>query len=397
MRVVDLAPSALVAGGDALARDAGGRVVFVEGALAGERVRAEVVDERRDFARARTVEVVEASPDRVAPPCPARLAGCGGCGWMHVAPEAQPRLKAGIVADALRRIGGVADVPITAVPVGPGARRTTVKVAVRRGRAAYHRHRSGDVVVVDGCQAVAPRLEEILVAGGFGSAREAVVRVGLASGDAAALLAPSAGGADLDAGVFVVGARDRRRAAVVEEVCGQPFRVSIRSFFQPGPVVAAALVDAVDAAVGDAAGAGDLVVDAYAGVGLLGAVLAARRGVRVVAVESSAAAVADARANLAATGGQVVAAQVGDWALDPADGVPAAVVADPARPGLGRPGAAAVAATGTPLVVLVSCDPASLGRDAALLAGAGFRLERVAVVDAFRSTPHVESVARFVR
>ena len=73
-----LAPTAMAAGGSALARDDGGRVVFVDGALPGERVRALVTDERRDFARATTVEVLEPSPHRVAPPCPALAAGCGG-------------------------------------------------------------------------------------------------------------------------------------------------------------------------------------------------------------------------------------------------------------------------------------------------------------------------------
>src|SRR5688500_13537654 len=68
----------MAAGGDAIARDDGGRVVFVEGALPGERVRARIVQAKKDFAKAGVVDVVEASPDRVAPPCAALAAGCGG-------------------------------------------------------------------------------------------------------------------------------------------------------------------------------------------------------------------------------------------------------------------------------------------------------------------------------
>ncbi|MHB1931017.1 MAG: class I SAM-dependent RNA methyltransferase, partial [Acidimicrobiales bacterium] len=75
----------------------------------------------------------------------------------------------------------------------------------------------------------------------------------------------------------------------------------------------------------------------------------------------------------------------------------AAVVADPARPGLGRPGVAAVSATGAGVLVLVSCDPASLGRDAGLLAAGGWRLTSLTLVDAFPHTPHVECVSRFER
>jgi 23S rRNA (uracil1939-C5)-methyltransferase len=70
----------MAAGGDALAHLADGRVVFVEGALPGESVRVAVVTAKRDFARATTTEVIEPSPHRVAPPCPAVARGCGGAG-----------------------------------------------------------------------------------------------------------------------------------------------------------------------------------------------------------------------------------------------------------------------------------------------------------------------------
>jgi len=128
-------------------------------------------------------------------------------------------------------------------------------------------------------------------------------------------------------------------------------------------------------------------------VGLLGGSVAARRGARLVAVERSAVAAGDARHNLADLDAEVVAAEVGAWDARPA----AAVVADPARPGLGRPGVAAAGGTGAGVLVLVSCDPASLGRDAGLLTSAGWRLESLAVLDVFPHTPHVECVSRFTR
>src|SRR5207302_1273263 len=123
-----------------------------------------------------------------------------------------------------------------------------------------------------------------------------------------------------------------------------------------------ALVAAVADAVDDALPDGGTVVDAYAGVGLLGGALAAARsGVSVVAIESHPAAARDAKANLRPlTGGRVHVLQldVGDWEAPGA--VPDVVVADPARPGLGRPGVHALAAAGAPVLVLASCDPASL-------------------------------------
>ena len=147
------------------------------------------------------------------------------------------------------------------------------------------------------------------------------------------------------------------------------------------------------AVAGDALPEGGVLVDAYAGVGLFASILGAARGARVVAVESDPSAVADAGVNLADVDADVVASEVARWNPVPAD----VVVAGPARSGLGRPGVTALVATAAPRLVLVSCDPASLGRDTALLTGAGYRLTGVTLVDAFPDTFHVETVSRFDR
>jgi 23S rRNA (uracil1939-C5)-methyltransferase len=110
-------------------------------------------------------------------------------------------------------------------------------------------------------------------------------------------------------------------------------------------------------------------------------------------VESGASAVADARVNLADSHVRIVKADVGRWRAARAD----AVVADPPRTGLAAAGVAAVAATHADRVALVSCDPAALGRDAKLLAGAGYRLVTATLVDLFPHTSHVEVVSRFER
>ena len=391
--VVELEPAAMAAGGSALARQADGRVVFVDGALPGEKVRARLTEVRRDFARAVTLEVLDPSPDRVAPPCRALAAGCGGCTWQHVAPGAQVRLKAEIVGDALRRIARLPDPPVPEVAPLPGTPlRTTARLAVSPDGRAGHRPRSGTgAVETDACLAAHPLLEELIVAGRYPGAREVLLRVSVATGER--LVRVDRGRARVPEGVVVVAKGGARKAFVHETVAGRRFRISAGSFFQPGPVVAEALAAAVSASLGDAVGEGGLLVDAYAGVGLFGSVVGARSRARVVAVESDGAAVADARVNMADLDAQVVAGEVGRWRADPAD----AVVADPSRPGLGRPGVTALAATGAPRLVLVSCDPASMARDAALLAEAGYRLGSVALVDAFPHTFHVETVSRFDR
>jgi len=383
----------MAAGGAALARDADGRVVFVEGALPGERVRARITDARKDFARAVAVEITDPSPDRVAPPCPALAAGCGGCTWQHVSADAQARLKADIVVDALRRIAKLTEPPAPGIVAMAGAPlRTTARLAVSPGGRAGHRPRTGSgTVATEACLVAHPLLDELIVAGRYPGAGEVLLRVAVATGERMVLVDREAAAVQVpdDVGVFQEG--DTRPAFVHEDVTGRRFRISAGSFFQPGPVVAAALANAVAAAAGDKLARGGVLVDAYAGVGLFASLLGAADAARVVAVESDPSAVADARVNLADLDAKVVASEVGRWRPHPAD----LVVADPARSGLGRPGVGAIVATGAPRLVLVSCDPASLARDTVLLRAAGYTLTSVALVDAFPHTFHTETVSRF--
>ncbi len=377
-------------------------MVFVRGALPGERVLARVTDERRDFARAEVVSVESPSPDRIAPPCPAVAAGCGGCTWQHVAPAAQARLKADIVVDALRRIGRVADPPApVSVPLPGPVLRTTARLGVSPEGRAGHRPRgcADGAVEVESCLVAHPLLEEIIVDGRFPGATDVLLRVGVAGGQRLAAVAPgsAASRADVPPGVTVVPEGSRAPAFVYEEVAGRRLRVSAGSFFQPGPAAAEALVAAVAAAAGSALSAGGHMIDAYAGVGLFGATLGAAAGARVTAVESDRGAADDARANLSGLDARVVAMEMARWRRRGGDPPVDLVVADPSRSGLGRPGVAAVVAAGAPRLVLVSCDPASLARDAALLASSGYQLSSLALVDAFPHTFHVETVSRFDR
>lgn len=411
---LELMATAMAAGGDALARDGDGRVVFVSGALPGERVLVRITDSRRDYARGDVVDVVEPSPDRVAPPCPALAAGCGGCTWQHVAPSAQSRLKTAILLDALRRIAHLDQPPepVVVALAGP-ALRTTARLAVspNSGRAGHRPRRTDgagkavEAVETDGCMVAHPLLEELIVHGRYPGAAEVVLRVGVASGERLVRLGRGTDGAtavatdwatvEVPEGVVVVEEGSREKAFVHEEVAGRTLRVSADSFFQPGPVAAAGLVEAVSAAAGDALDApGSHLVDAYAGTGLFGSVLGAATGARVTAIENGQSAAADARANLADLDAKVVVSEVGRFDAKRA-GPTDVVVADPARSGLGRPGVKALVAAEAPRMVVVSCDPASLARDTVLLAAAGYRLTSLALVDAFPHTFHVEAVARF--
>lgn len=394
----------MAAGGDAIARAEDGRVVFVQGALPGEQVLARLIETKRDYGRAVVVEVLVPSDQRVSSPCPALAAGCGGCTWQHVGPDAQVRLKATIVVDALRRIAHLPDPPEPGVAAltGPVAR-TSARLAVSPAGRAGHRPRGTatgemflDAVETDSCLVAHPLLEQLMVHGRYPGAGEVLMRVGVASGERLVRVGAGTTRVEVPDDVAVVREGEKTTAFVHEEVAGRRFRVSADSFFQPGPVAAAGLATAVSAAVGDALSAGGHLVDAYAGTGLFGSILGSASGARVTAVENGRSAAADARVNLGDLDAKVVTVEVGRWDArrsGPAD----VVVADPARSGLGRPGVNALVGAEAPRMVLVSCDPASLARDTMLLAAAGYQLSSVTLVDAFPHTFHVETVACFDR
>ncbi|MCU1366376.1 MAG: putative methyltransferase [Ilumatobacteraceae bacterium] len=381
MDTVELHTSHLVVGGAALARQADGRVVFVSGALPGETVSVELRSTKKDFAMADVRSVVHASPDRIEPACEAWHRGCGGCDWQHIDPAAQLRYKAAIVHEALTRTARLVDpVVVAAGSVPPWAYRTTVRLATSGASIGFRSRRTHDVVPIETCPvSVAGVNAEITRqaigrrSGGVpGSGDEVVIRTSIATGE-------------------VNSSIGHRPQVLHEDVAGHRLRVSLGSFFQSSPQAAELLVAAVAAACSDVDLASAHVVDAYGGIGLFGATVAANAR-EVTVIEGSAAACDDARVNLAGRTARIVEARVEDWKAVAAD----LVIADPARHGLDRHAAAVLVATGAPVIVLVSCDTGSLARDARILVGHGYRHDGTQVIDAFPNTAHIETVSRFV-
>lgn len=466
MTLVRLRADRWAAGGEAIARGGDGRVVFVGGALPGELVDVEITDERRDWARGRVRVVVEPSPSRVEPPCAARRAGCGGCGWMHVEPTAQMDAKVAVVTDALARLGRRGDMPVgVAGAVAATGYRTTMRVCGdTRGRAGLRGEHSHDLVAVDDCLVAHPPLRELLGRLHIRPGVEVIVRYSVAEQRFGLMWE----GADDAVSGFPADAVLGPRGVLHETVAGRSLQVSMASFFQSGPEAAGLLVAGVRRLLPEL-DAADTLVDAYSGVGLFAA-CAAPDVPRVFAIETGRTAVADAVANLCADpapdapgddesrvgggarrgadrrsdhpessepGGSrrrgaghephvhesrgrggarrqaddgagaaqdpatmrdvtVVRGEVGGWRAPPGTAIDV-VIADPARSGLGKPGTAALARLGAPVIGLVSCDPASLGRDVKLLAEHGYELTACDVVDVFPQTTHVETLARFER
>ncbi len=437
VEMLDLDVTGVAHGGWCVARDGGGRVVFVRHALPGERVRARVTEATASFARAEAVEVLRASPDRVAPRCPhAHPGGCGGCDWQHADLAAQRRLKAEVVREQLRRLAGL-DREVSVEPVagdddGLGWR-TRVRFSVGPGgTAGLLAHRSHDVVEVGDCPIAHPLVQARQVTGrNWAPARSVEVVVSPAARERALIVAPAPPGAGApgaarsslggEADTVLVAGRGGRlttlsgRGSLRQNAAGRSWRVSAAAFWQVHPGAA----DALSAAVLDMLRPrpGEVALDLFCGAGLFAGALAAAVGPdgMVVAVDTDRVAVRDARHNLRGTpwarvhhADAAAALARGGWPP------PALAVLDPPRTGVprqvierllalgGAPGAdGRPAADGAPgsgggslrAVAYVSCDPATLARDIAVFAGLGWRLDGLRAFDIFPMTHHVECVA----
>jgi len=379
---IELTPTELAAGGDAIARDDSGKAVFIRGALPGERVRVEITADRRRHSSARVVDILERSPLRVEPACPEVDRGCGACQWQHMASETQREIKNKLIVDAIRRTGGFEPPALSpTIELEPWAFRTTVRAGVVDGVAGFHRIRSDRVLPVDTCLVAHPLLSDLLIGRRYLGAEEVLLRCGARTGERLVSTTPSSTEARVP--------DDVRHDYLHELAAGRTWRISAASFFQTRPDGVDALASVVEAA---AAGFDSpaRAIDLYSGVGLFAGVLA-ESGWSVTAVEGSRIAVADARANLNGLDVRCIRCDVSRWSPSPAQ----LVVADPSLIGLGRKVVGAVVKTGAARVVLISCDAMSLGRDAALLRSAGYEMTSITQVDLFPHTFHVEVVAIF--
>ena len=417
---IEIKLDAIAHGGEAIGRH-GGKAIFVPYAIPGERVRIEIVEERDRWARARLLEVLEPSPDRIDPPCPyfgPAARACGGCQWQHIVYPRQAELKQQIVADQLQRLGRlerppVADIVALADPAATdevpafqeyGYRNHVQFALTSEGRLGFRRASSHDVLAVERCLLLEPRLDDLHAA--LDVAWPELTGISLRAGtdaDDTLILFEAAGdeAPELEINLPTACALLTQRGLtpligepwVFIEVLGRSYRVSAESFFQVNTVGAAALVDIVTAYANPRPG--DILLDAYCGAGLFALALAELAG-EVIGVESSPSACEDFEYNA----GDQSNISLHEGAVE--DVLPALrsegqradiVVLDPPRAGAGPEVISELAAMGPRRMVYVSCDPATLARDAVHLAAAGYRLVEAQPVDLFPQTFHVETVA----
>jgi 23S rRNA (uracil1939-C5)-methyltransferase len=440
---LELAVESLAHGGRGVARTPGGYVVFVQGAIPGDRVRARVFKRKRSYGEARVVELLEGAPDRIEP-----RAAHPGAPWQVLPYERQLEEKQRQVADALVRIGGFEAPPVE--PILPA-----VEQWHYRNKLEYSFGRGEDGGLVLGFhppgnwREVVPVADDVLASEAIDDLRERVrgwcegeglsaydrethagflrnlvVREGRRTGELQVRLVTSPGGfraahfteaADAQSVVWTrsAGVAEVTRGGESELLAGDGaieerleiggrslrFRISPDAFFQTNTEMAERLY-AVAAELAGLSGT-ERVFDLFCGIGTIGLSLADQAG-EVWGVELVEDAVADAIGNAELNGIENASFFAGDirTAMRPLverAGQPDVLVVDPPRAGLSQKVVRRMIETEARRIVYVSCNPTTLAPNARQLADAGWRLERVRPVDMFPQTPHIECVASLVR
>jgi len=427
----EIVPQKLVYGGEALGHYRG-RAVLVPRALPGERLEVEARRTAKGVVHARPRRVLEASPERVEPPCPC-FGRCGGCQYQHLKPELQTVAKGEILRETLHRIGHVrwdSEIPLHAAHPWNYRNQVQLKVAHQPdGRVVlgFFEAESHRLFPLDVCLILSPRLNAVL-----GELRSAAWPACLAGCQEIELLADHRdervavtlrGSLNPDAAKATAGEMLARLSGVVSmaietgrglRVYGETaldysvgefrYRISPGSFFQASRFLLPELVAAVTSEEAAAALAPDsdrprLALDLFAGVGLFTLPLA-RRFTQVVAVEAAATSTADLAANAEAHAlGNIraVTATAFDFLRRFAQVAPDLVVLDPPRAGVGVRTLKLLAACRARRIHYVSCSPPTLARDLGYLLAHGFQLNGLELFDFFPQTFHIESLAKLTR
>jgi len=368
--ILTLDLTAMAQTGEAIGR-AAGVIFFVPFGLPGDRVEVAVTERKRTFARGRLLRLLDASPQRIDPCCP-YFTICGGCEWQHIPYPQQLLLKASNVRTQLTRIGKLVDPTVLNClpsPCAYGYRNHARLQRTATGKPGYRAARSHDIVAVEQCPILEPTLN-------------------------AELQHLSADG--VSAGCSEI----QLRVAMPLSIGAHFYQVAPDAFFQANTAVTARLVDEVLRAL--ALGGKEQILELYSGMGLFTVPIAEHAG-SVVAVEANAVATADAQANVAHAGiadrVELVTASVEQALLQKTitrrkwD----AIVLDPPRAGVTNLALTALLGLAASKLVYVSCDPATLARDAQILCTNGYRLHYAQPLDMFPQTHHVETVALFAR
>jgi 23S rRNA (uracil1939-C5)-methyltransferase len=368
---------AIAKGGAGIIRD-NDKTIFVPGVVAGETVEYAVSGRQRSAWRGKLLRVLQASPQRVEPPCP-HYGDCGGCNLQHMSYGEQLRSKAGILADNLRRIAGYEPASPPAVLGSPEDRyRVKSEFQVRDGAAGFFARESHRVVAVSGCRLLPGVVQEFFLA------RRAELH-----GCERAQLQVVSNGREFAARLETADGKEKwlsRDRAILLELAPFSYRCLPQQFVQANLFQLQPMLDLLGKTLATMAGA--TAVDLFCGGGFFTLPLAARCR-EVLAVESDPGNVAALRANLALNGTENVRIVHGD-ALRAAIPEAGLVVVDPPRGGLSARLIASLAASAAPAIVYFSCDSATFARDLRLFMQQGFQPHELTLLDNFPQSDHFE-------
>jgi 23S rRNA (uracil1939-C5)-methyltransferase len=418
-----------------------GFTFFIDGALPGEEVSAEITALHKNYGEARIVSLNRASVKRTAPPCP-YYTRCGGCSLQHLSPDGQLAWKQSMVTETLRRLAGTTG---TAKPVfgmeNPWRYRNKAQIHIglenSRVIAGYYSSNSRQIIDVDQCPVQHPVNEALINAlrkalQSYYDSEDhedkaslpvtgAVIRTSFAADKGVIALNASPGRTYInkmkklatligaEAGACLSGIvllhRSKMKTGItilsgqpnlVEEISPFSYQISPLSFFQVNPRQAKALYEYAASLCGSP----KTVFDLYCGTGNLSLYLSSEAE-RVIGVDAEKAAIEDAKANAALnriTNCSFISARVEDkpdLLMDCAS--PVTVYLNPPRGGCSPRLIDTVATAKPERIVYVSCNPATLARDLKLLQNNGYKVEITQPVDMFPHTAHVETVTLLIR
>jgi 23S rRNA (uracil1939-C5)-methyltransferase len=407
-REFELVPNAPLYGGDTLARLPDGRAVFIPYCLPGETVRIRVIEEKERYARAELLEVISSSTERRKPRCP-HFGVCGGCHYQHINYEEQLRIKRSVLIDQFRRVGRIPEPPVNEMVPSPSEwnYRNHIQFHVApNGQPGFLRQRSDQVIPIQECHLPEESLNQLWPALDLeyipGLDRISL-RVGR-EGQFPLLILESSNPQPIEFSVdFPLSALyqgpggetvlcgDEYTVMSVHEI---PFVVSDGAFFQVNTRVAELIVDRLLAILPLTRGC--TVVDVYCGVGLFSAFFAPLVK-KVIGIESHPAAANDFTFNLAKFDHVDLYQAPAEEVLPYLDLAVDIMMLDPPRQGIGRKALDGLLSLQPGVVAYLSCDPATLARDAVRLRAAGYDLVESNPFDMFPQTYHIESLNIFQR
>jgi 23S rRNA (uracil1939-C5)-methyltransferase len=413
-----------------------GKVLFVPGALPGDRCQVEIVAERESYSNARLLGVITPSPDRIEPPC-SYFKDCGGCPWQNCAYPAQLRAKTGLVQDAMARIAGLAtEVPECLPSPAQFGYRRRIRLLFSGGRLGFRPRMSRDICAVKSCPVASPALNQLLPVlekalrqqGRRLGVEEVAIRESAMTGELQILLAgkaPHWGSCALalkeaqgQVPKLVSGGTARRfsrqhigkvNQMMAGEVIWERFgeteaAISPGSFSQANPEAFHSLYHQIgewarEGSVTDE-GWGTRAIDLYSGVGIT-SLLLARHFPSVVAVEENAEANGSAQHSASRVGlGKRINFITGRaGAVLPTLVTPGVdiILLNPPRVGVEKGLVANITRLAPKTVIYLSCNPATLARDIKEMIAGGYRLKGMVVQDAYPQTAHVETLVRLER